>query len=138
MCCCGIYFWSRCCAAYSVFGACFTAWVTVMCAEQSFYLAHMTDHKKSENSAFGAMIMFISVFVISTTYILVERTRGGQNDGDENLPKGMETYALPAGVTANGGYAPLSSDGLNPGSSSAPAAGGLSQTTPRADPLVLS
>ena len=109
-----------------------------MCAEQSFYLAHMKKPKKSENSALGAMIMFISVFVISSGYILFENMVKRKQPEEENLPKGLEDYALPAGVTEYG-YAPLNREGLA-SSNSAPTAGGLSQTntTKDAEPLVLS
>jgi hypothetical protein len=98
----------------------------------------MKHKKKSEDSAFGAMIMFISVFVISSGYILFENMIKSKQPDEENVPKGLEDYALPAGVREYE-YAPLNREGLAP-SSSAPEAGGLSQTntTKDAEPLVLS
>ena len=113
------------------------AWVSVMIGAQPFYIAHLKKKTTSENSAFGAMLIFVAVFLISSTYIVIENCmKKGTTD---ETRKGLVNYDLPPGVSEYG-YTPLSTDGSAPTPS--PGSGGLSQPNAASGedttPLVLS
>ena len=108
-----------------------------MIGAQPFYIAHLKKKTTSENSAFGAMLIFIGVFLLSSTYIVIENCmKKGTTD---ETRKGLVNYDLPPGVTEYG-YTPLSTDGSAP--TPAPGTAGLSQrpvaTGEDTTPLVLS
>jgi len=93
---------SHCCAIYSIVGALFQLWVWIMITKQPFYIRGLEDVDNCKKSAFGSMVLFITIFFLSVCYLCLDssrRRRYGQLDISEHserssLPPGMTDYEV--------------------------------------------
>ncbi len=78
-------------------------WVFIMLSKQAFFIPDVHDPETARNSAFGAMIMFIVIFVLSFTYVtLVDRSSSSTNKESDADSTGSEGYLLTTDSTKYG------------------------------------
>mmetsp|Transcript_45653 Transcript_45653/g.67355 ORF Transcript_45653/g.67355 Transcript_45653/m.67355 type:complete len:102 (+) Transcript_45653:84-389(+) len=84
--------WGSCgkgCAAYSIVGALFTAWVGIMLQYQPFFIGGIDDVAAAKSSAFGAAGLFIVALFLSIGAIIFDKAKS-KGEVDEN----SENYQL--------------------------------------------
>jgi hypothetical protein len=98
------YFCTFWCSRYIISStAVLQLWVFIMLSKQAFFIPDVHDPETARDSAFGAMIMFIVIFVLSFTYVtLVDRSSSSSNKESDADSTGSEGYLLSTDNTKYG------------------------------------
>ncbi|KAL7550745.1 hypothetical protein ACHAWF_013968, partial [Thalassiosira exigua] len=78
----------HCCSFYSATGIIFMIFVWAMLSTQPFFITGIEDVEQAKSNAFGALMTFCGLFVVSTAIMMKENGSGREYDtGDENYNK---------------------------------------------------